>query len=92
MLAGDKECAIYLVDRVLGRPRLSIDANTRLEVEVSADRLIQAMVGARECARLYLESGQSCDVAQTDAQAGSGVAGMAAERWDAAQEGLSPTV
>jgi hypothetical protein len=28
-LTGDKECAICLVDRILGRPRLSIDANTK---------------------------------------------------------------
>ena len=95
-LAGDKECAIYLVDRVLGRPRLSIDANTRLEVELSAERIIQGIEAARERARMYLESGQSCDVAQTDAQAGSGSAdaGMADEpdgKWDAAGRGLTIT-
>jgi len=64
----------------------------RVEVEVSADRLIQAMAEARERARMYLESGQSCDVAQSDAQADSGPAGVVSEKWHAAQEGLSPEV
>ena len=78
-LAGDKECAIYLVDRVLGRPRLSIDANTRLEVELSADRIIQGIEAARERAQKYLEG-------PSDAQADSVTAdaGIADGKWDAA--------
>jgi len=51
-LAGDKECAIYLVDRVLGRPRLSVDTRTRLEVEVDPSRLLEAM---RERERIEAE-------------------------------------
>ena len=43
--AGDKECAIYCVDRVLGRPRLELDQRLKGEFDVTLDpsRLIQAM-------------------------------------------------
>lgn len=43
--AGDKECAVYLVDRVLGRPRLELDQRLTSSVDVTLDpsRLLAAM-------------------------------------------------
>ncbi len=34
---GDKECAMYLVDRVMGRPRQEIDQRVKAMVIVSPD-------------------------------------------------------
>jgi hypothetical protein len=55
-LAGDKECAIYLVDRVLGRPRLSIDANTKVEVALDPSMMLQALREVREIEAQWLLS------------------------------------
>jgi hypothetical protein len=92
-LAGDKECAIYLVDRVLGRPRLSIDANTKIEVELDPSRLLQALREREAIEAEYLLSPESVtsntQLAAIDSQSSRGTAD---EKWDAAQEGISPTV
>ena len=43
--AGDKECAIYCVDRVLGRPRIELDQRltSSVDVTLAPSRLVQAM-------------------------------------------------
>ena len=47
--AGDKECAIYCVDRVLGRPRLELDQRVKAEIgTLSASDYLQALREARE--------------------------------------------
>ena len=48
--AGDKECAIYCVDRVLGRPRISLDQRLRTEVEISPDDYMRALQKVQELA------------------------------------------
>jgi hypothetical protein len=51
--AGDKECAIYLVDRVLGRPRIELDQRMKAEIGVpSASDCLQA---ARESRMIEAE-------------------------------------
>jgi hypothetical protein len=98
-LAGDKECAIYLVDRVLGRPRLSIDANTKIEVGLDPSRLLQALREREAIESEWLLTPESVasntQLAPVDSQSSSGTADMADHpdgKWDAAQEGLSPKV
>ena len=54
--AGDKECAIYCVDRVLGRPRISLDQRLRTEVEISPDDYMRAVQKAQESAKMMLPS------------------------------------
>jgi hypothetical protein len=90
-LAGDKECAIYLVDRVLGRPRLSIEANTKIQVELDPSRLLQALREREAIEAEYLLSPESSNtqLAAIDSQSSRGTAD---EKWDAAQEGLYPMV
>jgi hypothetical protein len=42
--AGDKECAVYSVDRVLGRPRLEVDQRVKAEIgTLSASDYLQAL-------------------------------------------------
>ena len=42
--AGDKECAVYCVDRVLGRPRIELDQRVKAEIgTLSASDYLQAM-------------------------------------------------
>lgn len=36
-LAGDKECAIYLTDRVMGKPRIELDQRTKADIQVTPD-------------------------------------------------------
>ena len=95
-LAGDKECAIYLVDRVMGRPRLSVDTNTKLEVELDPSRYLQAIREARAYGAAWLSSPapatSNAQLAPVDSQSSSGTADGPSEKWDAAQEGLSPKV
>ena len=49
-VAGDKECAIYLVDRVLGRPRIELDQRTKSDIDLTLDpsRILQAVRESRE--------------------------------------------
>jgi hypothetical protein len=89
-LAGDKECAIYLVDRVLGRPRLSIEANTKIEVELDPSRLLQALREREAMEAEYLLCPESSNT-QLAAIDSSGTADKSDEKWDAAGRGLSRT-
>ena len=43
--AGDKECAVYCVDRVLGRPRIELDQRMKSEVDMTIDpsKWVQAL-------------------------------------------------
>ena len=43
--AGDKECAVYCVDRVLGRPKIELDQRFKGEFDVTPDpsMLLQAV-------------------------------------------------
>ena len=52
---GDKDCAIYILDRVLGRPHQSIDARIKGDIEVNADKLRLAIEKAAEYQRITLE-------------------------------------
>ena len=54
--AGDKECAIYCVDRVLGRPRISLDQRMRAEIEIDPDEYMRALQKAQESAKMMLPS------------------------------------
>jgi len=46
--AGDKECAIYCVDRLLGRPRLELDQRLRsVDVTLDPAEVLQALRDAR---------------------------------------------
>jgi hypothetical protein len=48
-LAGDKECAIYCADRVLGRPRLELDQRVRAEIgTITPSDYLQALRKASE--------------------------------------------
>ena len=94
-LAGDKECAIYLVDRVLGRPRLSVDTNTKLEFKLDPSRMLQALREAKEYEAEWLASPESVasstQLAPVDSQSSTGTADMADHpdgKWDAAREGV----
>ena len=42
-LKGDKDCAVYLVDRVLGRPHQSIDQRVLIKPVLTADDLALAV-------------------------------------------------
>ena len=54
-IEGDKDCAIYLIDRRLGRPHSSLDARIKGELHISADELQLAISAAQheEHALLY---------------------------------------
>jgi hypothetical protein len=50
--AGDKECAIYCVDRVLGRPRLEVDQRMKSEISFpDPSKLLEAHREALEAVR-----------------------------------------
>ena len=55
--AGDKECAIYCVDRVLGRPRIELDQRTKSDIDLTLDpsRILQAARESREIEAQWLE-------------------------------------
>ena len=96
-LAGDKECAIYLVDRVLGRPRLSVDTNTKLEFKLDPSRMLQAHREALAYEAEWLASPapatSNAQLAPIDGQSSSGTAdeGAADWKWDAAGTSLTRT-
>ena len=53
--AGDKECAIYCVDRVLGRPRLELDQRVTAKVGTpSASEYLQACQEARKISAQFM--------------------------------------
>ena len=54
-LSGDKESAIYCIDRVLGRPRIELDSRTRGNIEISLDpaRYLQALREAEVISAVY---------------------------------------
>lgn len=54
-LKGDKECAIYLVDRRLGRPHQSIDNRIKADITVTAEQYRIAIKEAEEYEREFLK-------------------------------------
>jgi hypothetical protein len=47
-IEGDKECAIYVIDRVMGRPAISVDQRVRGVIGITADeRRIALMEGSQ---------------------------------------------
>lgn len=55
-LKGDKECAIYLVDRRLGRPHQSIDNRISAKIPVTAEAYRTAISDAEDYEREMLAS------------------------------------
>jgi len=47
-VSGDKDCAMYLVDRCWGRPRIEVESKMNTNVTLNADRLIQRLREVRE--------------------------------------------
>lgn len=54
-MAGDKEAAIYLIDRRMGRPHQSIDQRIKGEINITADQIVAAIDGARREQIEFLE-------------------------------------
>ena len=56
-LDGDREAAIYVIDRVLGRPRQEIDQRVKvLQLSVSGDDLARLQLKYEEAERLLLDN------------------------------------
>lgn len=84
----DREAAIYLIDRVLGRPKQAIDQRMTLDVQISPDERMQKLLEVEAEARLLLAPwraeldasvGKEDDVQEQREETGSVKAGDAEE-------------
>lgn len=92
-LAGDKECAIYLVDRVLGRPRIEVDQRMKTEIHLRPDEYMKALQQAQESARSMLPgpATSNTQLALVDGGDTAGMSNEPTEKWDGTERGLSRT-
>lgn len=62
---GDREALIYLIDRLVGRPKQAIDNRMSFEWEVTPDERMQKLMEVEEQARAMLAPWREVDTQST---------------------------
>ena len=53
---GDRDAAQYVLDRVLGKPRISVDSRIKQEIELTADNILEVRQLADRENKAFIEN------------------------------------